>query len=258
MFNNPGGKKALFLSSKASALTLAAAPPPSSCAVGEVATLGTAKGMTSTGFSPNAAYALSLNAQGRLAVTKTGSPVPLFAAFPAFQCTGPFALSLQRSGNLVVKDSANRTVWSSGSACESPSSALQKCYSYRVSDKGQLVVQDQDGYAVWGSPADAAAVAAAGVQRKLQLVSSSAPELSCIWSGPSQAPSVLTSRDGRYVAAVDEAGTLQVRSAGACWCTRFRELAQAVCSHAVPAPRPLDGCPLCQHTRCRSSTRSKG
>jgi hypothetical protein len=108
-----------------------------------------------------------------------------------------------------VRDSANRTVWSSGSACASPSNATQKCYSYLVANNGQLVVQDQARNVVWGSPADAA-VASTPATRTTQLVSNSAPELSCIWSGPGQAPAVLVSRDGRYMAMVDEVATLQV------------------------------------------------
>ena len=93
--NNPGGTKPLFLSSKASTLALAAAPPPSSCTFGDLATLGTTQGMASTAFSPNSAYVRSLSNQGRLSVAPAGNPLAsVFAAMPAISCTGPFTLNV--------------------------------------------------------------------------------------------------------------------------------------------------------------------
>ncbi len=85
--------------------------------------------------------------------------------------------------------------------------ALRAC-SYSVTNDGTLTVMDHGKNNVWSSTTLGKTF---GVQRKLQLVSNSAPELSCIWSGPDQAPSVLASRDGKFLVMVDEAGLMQVR-----------------------------------------------
>jgi hypothetical protein len=207
-FNNPGGVKPLFFSSKASMMSLAAAPPPSSCSGGEVASLGTAKGMTTTAFSPSMAYSLSLTKLGNIAVAKVSSNATLALISPATSCSGPFSVLMQRSGNLVLRDKFLRSVWSSGNACASPSNASQKCYSYQVANNGQLVVQDQARNVVWRSHGNDAA--ASSIQYKTQLISNSTLELSCIWSGPGRDPALLASRGGRYVAAVDQRGGLQV------------------------------------------------
>lgn len=164
--------------------------------------------MMNMSFSPALSHTLSLDKHGRLAVMPNpGGTTPLFAAYPAFACTGPFALSLQKNGNLVVRDKSNRTVWSTTSACESTVTGQPVCYSYTVTDAGQLVVADQTKNVTWRSSADGLTFSTI---RKAQLVSNSAPELSCIWSGPHQTPSALASRDGRYIARVEDNGVLTI------------------------------------------------
>jgi hypothetical protein len=125
-FTNPGNGP-LFFSPKPSLMTLAPAPPPSSCTGGAgVAALGTSPGMSSAVLSPDTAYALTVNDQGVLSVAPNGGGKPVFSATAAMGCLGPYGLVMQGTGQLALRDRTNRTVWSSGSACSSSKAAA--CY----------------------------------------------------------------------------------------------------------------------------------
>jgi hypothetical protein len=132
----------------------------------------------------------------------------VFSVASAAGCLGPYRLVLQQTGNLVLVDHTNRSVWSSGSACAAPAgAATANCYSYLVSNQGRLVVQDQASSVIWSSQSSGQAYS---IRRKSQLTSDSLPDLACIWSGPDPNRTVLSSASERYTASVDEGGRLEV------------------------------------------------
>lgn len=215
-FNNPGGARPVFLSPKPSLGAVAVAPAPSSCNFGRVPAVTSGPGAGSTALSPNGDYAVTLNDKGSLMLVHRATGASTLLGVPAFACLGPFGLVLQPTGNLVVQDRDNRTAWSSGSACQAPSSSAsgRQCYSYMVTNSGTLQVGSSSPTGSTGSSivwSGSGALSGGRQLRRQQLTSSSAPELSCIWS-PSggQAAPVLVSGDGRYEARVGDGGSLQV------------------------------------------------
>jgi hypothetical protein len=209
--NNPGGSKPLFLSSVPGIGVVAVAPAPSSCSFGSVAAVASGPGVASTALSPSGNYAVGVSDKGRLSVFNRASGSSALLGLPAFACTGPFGLVLQPTGNLVMRDSAQRVVWSSSSACgtgQGAGASGQQCYSYMVTNNGTLQVRGNGSSVAW---AGAAALSAGSELKKTQLTSNSAAELSCISSAVlGQAARVLMSPNGRYEARVGDGGSLQV------------------------------------------------
>jgi hypothetical protein len=92
-------------------LSIAPAPPPSSCTFGNVPALGTAPGMSSSLASASTDFLLTLGGQGQVSVGPSAGGPRGFSASAAAGCLGPYGLVLQPTGNLVLVDHTNRSAW---------------------------------------------------------------------------------------------------------------------------------------------------
>ena len=152
------------------------------------------------------AYNLALQSSGHVTITNRATGATTTLAMPTVKCSAPFDLSLLRNGLLVLRDSTGRILWNNGAACMGNTS----CYSVRMHDTGQLVVQDGSGAAVWRSNSSSSfSGSTANSSGLLQLVGNSTR--SCIYSGPTFPATWLTSPSKRYqLRIIQQSGALQL------------------------------------------------
>ncbi len=174
---------------------------PTTCSSQEVLIATTAPGGPSTATSASGITSLWLQPVGKeLSVVMSCAAHTndtVIGPVPSSRCNKPYQLVLLPDGNIVLRDSEGRVMWSSQTACL----GLCKCYTYAISDLPGLQLRCAgSNRVVWST--DAHSNAANRAHRSTRQLSSRAA-LSystnagrCI--GTAAAPSVLYSYSQRY------------------------------------------------------------
>lgn len=183
---------------------------PASCKSGISSVIAsTAPGQPSALASPNEAYALVLQPNGRLVIVERATGRQHVLSNTLFTCVMPVQLMMLPSGHLVLRDKMGTILWSSTSACKGNST----CYTYTMRNDGQLVVTDGVGAMVWSSNSSAPGTSSQPLGWLEQLTSGGSTNLSCVQSGPVPAAMQLYSPGRKAALRLQQANaTLQLLS----------------------------------------------
>jgi hypothetical protein len=184
---------------------------PTTCSGQEMLVATTAPGGPSTATSASGITSLFLQSAGKeLSVVMSGAAHTdddtVIGPVPSSRCNKPYQLVLLPDGNIVLRDSEGRVMWSSQTACL----GLCKCYTYAISDLPGLQLRCAgSNRVVWSTDAHSNANRAQRATRQLSsraVLSFSTDTGRCI--GTAAAPSALYSYSQRYSLRTTTAGVL--------------------------------------------------
>jgi hypothetical protein len=145
---------------------------------------------------------MTLHTTGLIDIVDRRSGRTLWSVGPFSGCVNPFKLSMLASGQMVLQDKSNQVVWSTSSACRGNSS----CYTNTLQNDGQLVVKDGAGATIWTSATETGTSSAKQQGWTYQISSGGRKDVSCIHSGPIPSAVHMASLDKTHRLQISQSG----------------------------------------------------